>query len=407
MCGGCYRNSKPHEGHCQVWLQNPLVLLTSFEIVPKPEMSIEEKINAITRLVIVVFVIMLVVKYKHSLAFLLISLALIILTYLTMRCQHRDRRTRSSSRAGNHPQDSASSWGSFPAEGGNTNSDPVYEGYPTYPGYPGYPDYPRFSAGGGNDLPEVGAQKSVQGGARDPRKSWPPTVPEDFVVRSGYGKVLSDDPEHESLVSKFQPQTRSQRPRSQFQAPVEQEQPEPTREEIKAQRAEIRKKSFTGGPRVNYKMSTRAARYHGYQTQDFEDVEVGAENDAAEEAFSDLSDEEIEMPVEVPAPRRQAVRAGVPVQSGRVKKTFLPRNYDETPDVPPPAKISNAERARPRPSGASRNVRAPVKWDDAREEPRKYDPDVLQFSKAAKAEKTVREQGVLDRKSQLNSLFST
>jgi len=75
-CGNCSK---------RFWLESPECLLNSFDLVPRDNMTLEERMNTITRLVIVVFIILLVMKHKHALTFLIISLVIIIIVYYAQR----------------------------------------------------------------------------------------------------------------------------------------------------------------------------------------------------------------------------------------------------------------------------------------------------------------------------------
>lgn len=65
------------------WLEEPRDLFARFDLLPKPEDTFEEKLNAITRLMLILAIVFLVVfNWKHWLTFLLIALVLIIFVYL-------------------------------------------------------------------------------------------------------------------------------------------------------------------------------------------------------------------------------------------------------------------------------------------------------------------------------------
>lgn len=69
----------------KLWLENPLNLVCDTSMIPLEGMSYTEQMNAITRLVIVIFIIMLLVGFKDSLFFLVISLIFIIILYYYQR----------------------------------------------------------------------------------------------------------------------------------------------------------------------------------------------------------------------------------------------------------------------------------------------------------------------------------
>lgn len=61
------------------WIEEPCVLFTSFAIVPTSSMTKDEKLNALTRLTILVTIILYVIGYPYWLYFLLIALIVILL----------------------------------------------------------------------------------------------------------------------------------------------------------------------------------------------------------------------------------------------------------------------------------------------------------------------------------------
>lgn len=65
----------------QFWLENPSVIAQSTEIIPDTRDSLEEQLNAATRFVLLLWVLLWSIKYKYHLYFLLFSLLLIICLY--------------------------------------------------------------------------------------------------------------------------------------------------------------------------------------------------------------------------------------------------------------------------------------------------------------------------------------
>jgi len=63
------------------WLENPLSLFKDIKIMPKNDMDMEEKINCITRLVVIIFLIIYLFDYKYSFLFFLLSIIFIIILY--------------------------------------------------------------------------------------------------------------------------------------------------------------------------------------------------------------------------------------------------------------------------------------------------------------------------------------
>lgn len=61
------------------WAENPCVLVTDMKVFPTAEMSTNEKLNALTRLAIIVAIIMYFMKYPHWFVFISIALLVIVL----------------------------------------------------------------------------------------------------------------------------------------------------------------------------------------------------------------------------------------------------------------------------------------------------------------------------------------
>jgi len=63
------------------WLNNFYCLFRDYKVLPTENMTFNQQMNAVTRLVILVFLILLVFSFRESLIFLLISLLIIIILY--------------------------------------------------------------------------------------------------------------------------------------------------------------------------------------------------------------------------------------------------------------------------------------------------------------------------------------
>jgi len=61
------------------WAKDPCVLFQNFTIFPTPDMTKNEKLNALTRLAIVVSIIMYFMEYQHWFVFLILSLLVIVI----------------------------------------------------------------------------------------------------------------------------------------------------------------------------------------------------------------------------------------------------------------------------------------------------------------------------------------
>lgn len=62
------------------WLDDPCCLFSDFELLPRKDMTTNEKLNALTRLVIIIAVVMYVMNYEYWFNFLVISLLIIIVS---------------------------------------------------------------------------------------------------------------------------------------------------------------------------------------------------------------------------------------------------------------------------------------------------------------------------------------
>ncbi len=67
------------------WGKDPCALFSSLSIIPCPEMTKDEKLNSLTRLVLLVCLILYFLEYKNWITILIISLAVILLIYVTSK----------------------------------------------------------------------------------------------------------------------------------------------------------------------------------------------------------------------------------------------------------------------------------------------------------------------------------
>jgi hypothetical protein len=65
----------------KIWFENITDLFCDFKIIPTTDMTLEQQLNSLTRLVLILFIIILLFNIKQSLIFLTISLILIIIIY--------------------------------------------------------------------------------------------------------------------------------------------------------------------------------------------------------------------------------------------------------------------------------------------------------------------------------------
>lgn len=69
----------------KLWLENPSNLLCNSNIIPLEGMEYAEQMNAITRLIILIFIVMLLLGFKDAIFFLILSLIFIIILYYYQR----------------------------------------------------------------------------------------------------------------------------------------------------------------------------------------------------------------------------------------------------------------------------------------------------------------------------------
>lgn len=76
------------------WLKDPHNLITEMEIIPRKKYSLSKNLNNITRLVIIIFILLIVFKRQYSVPFLLVSLSLIIIIYFLFGKKDNDELLR-------------------------------------------------------------------------------------------------------------------------------------------------------------------------------------------------------------------------------------------------------------------------------------------------------------------------
>jgi hypothetical protein len=236
------------------WVEAPLCLLSGIQIrQPWEQMSLEERMNNITRIVIVVFVIMFLAKVKHAQTFLIIALLVIIIFYYAKRRRLNEiafrqgiqagklygkileRRRREKDHSDEHDSDSEDHH--YVRSGTAQKSDANFqqERFMAMAGNgssaPGKDDAEGEDddAGQNEEEQEVLRQevearyRAKQPEKRNPRRPYPPTVPADLVVKAGnreqppnagmknaiasapkgMGKVFTSDPSLSKHVPNF------------------------------------------------------------------------------------------------------------------------------------------------------------------------------------------------------------
>lgn len=71
------------------WLEEPKDLFRRFTILPCHQDTFEEKLNTVTRLIIIITIVMYLLKWKHWFTFLIIALCVLVAIYL-MKPEHHD-----------------------------------------------------------------------------------------------------------------------------------------------------------------------------------------------------------------------------------------------------------------------------------------------------------------------------
>lgn len=61
------------------WVENPCILVTDIKVFPTAEMCKDEKLNALTRLSIIIALVMYLMRYRHWFIFLVLALFIIVL----------------------------------------------------------------------------------------------------------------------------------------------------------------------------------------------------------------------------------------------------------------------------------------------------------------------------------------
>ena len=76
---------------CDFWLSKPSEIL-KLEILPTSDMSTGQKLNALTRLILLITIILLIVWYKesHWWKFLICGMLIVLILYLSMRSSDKE-----------------------------------------------------------------------------------------------------------------------------------------------------------------------------------------------------------------------------------------------------------------------------------------------------------------------------
>lgn len=74
---------KKKKGNDQIWMEDPSNLFKDSSLMPNEKMTHNQRFNTITRLIVLIFIIMFALKYKHSVNFLCLALIIIFILYFT------------------------------------------------------------------------------------------------------------------------------------------------------------------------------------------------------------------------------------------------------------------------------------------------------------------------------------
>ncbi len=99
------------------WMEKPINLFCTMDVVPLDEMSIAEQMNSLTRLVVIVYFILTLVGFKYSLLFLLLSLLFIIILYYIQRNQMQHFQSENYTRTAERAPSGAQSLHGLPMPG--------------------------------------------------------------------------------------------------------------------------------------------------------------------------------------------------------------------------------------------------------------------------------------------------
>src|SRR3990167_8155374 len=80
------------------WPENCKVLFSSTQLVPLRGMCMEEKLNSLTRLTGILFVVMLLLDFPYAIPFFIVSLVFIIIAYYIQKIAKMEKNTKENYR---------------------------------------------------------------------------------------------------------------------------------------------------------------------------------------------------------------------------------------------------------------------------------------------------------------------
>ena len=74
----------------EIWFKNPKSLIKSIQLVPHSNMHLNEQINSISRIILIMLTILLLVDFKYTLHFFIISILILIILYFIQRNMQKE-----------------------------------------------------------------------------------------------------------------------------------------------------------------------------------------------------------------------------------------------------------------------------------------------------------------------------
>lgn len=472
MCSRCPKNPIPgleFDANCRLtfWAEAPLCLLSNFTLIPRDNMTLEEKMNAITRIVLVVWILLLLfgseaVRRKANL-FLIIILVVIVLLYYArkrrlqqelmarvmakMVLDHQSTFDLNKSRQHRHQQTVQSDSRDSDDESSGSDSDSHrshhrYETRNSHQKGDMNGEFTRFEATAGkgqyaaqstsNQHPQLAVKQTKSASSPPKERQEKEHVEEEDEPNEEEDEAEPDmEPEvvesRRPIVRKSADRTK-RNPRKPYPPVVS-----PSME-VKASRQENLMRAYRGpDPKLG-------SKFHGYQTKNFQDdegpsiryttrrlrgantspvvtqsrptatepledrYEVMAENDDAESDDDDEQQNNIQDQEEANVPEIEEPIEVQQVMDVPRKRTFLPANYDGFSDfVSKP--VVQTDRPKLTRHGAMKGRRLPAQWGDSNQTPGRTTASDLMFGRAAKLEKQTNARLRAQKGSQINSMY--
>tara|TARA_R110002072_G_scaffold45565_5_gene126901 strand:+ start:96045 stop:96986 length:942 start_codon:yes stop_codon:yes gene_type:complete len=156
------------DGGDNFWLEDPLILVRNLQFFPHAKSTLEETMNALTRIVIVVFLILILLKKKHAVLVLAISLIVISILYYHNKNQPGNGNI-------NEHGDLVLDDDRMMAHAGNNRSDPDEMRSEFLASAPSRRD-PKYDT----RQPRTTARPPKA----NPRRPYPAAIPHDYVVQA-------------------------------------------------------------------------------------------------------------------------------------------------------------------------------------------------------------------------------